>query len=447
MKKLFALMLAAILLTGCAAPAAPAVSPLLAAPVYPEMAPYPNEMEFVDPDTGEFDSHGFDAVYQAWRNDHSQQRAPAGYADTLKGFWRDAIPAFLDFGAENPVCSPLSLYLALALLAEATDGPSREEIMSLLNVGTPEELRTQASLVWNAHYCADGASACTLASSLWLDDSMTYDADTVSRLAEHYYASVFQGDLGSEEMDGLLQDWINQQTQGLLSEQAGHLHMDPQTVLALASSVCYRAKWSQEFRSQQTTQATFHSAAGDQTAAFMHQTLAYGPYYWTEDCAAISLPLEDGSRMWLFLPDEDLTPADLLTSGHALDLMLAGNVWENQKSLRVNLSLPKFDIAAEGRMDHALQRLGITSVFSASEADFSPILPEQASWLDAVNHAARVKIDEEGVEAAAYTVMMVAGAGMPPEDEMDFVLDRPFLFAITSRDGLPLFAGAVNTIG
>jgi len=36
---------------------------------------------------------------------------------------------------------------------------------------------------------------------------------------------------------------------------------------------------------------------------------------------------------------------------------------------------------------------------------------------------------------------------MPREDEIDFVLDRPFLFAITNswRDsGLPLFVGVVN---
>ena len=90
-----------------------------------------------------------------------------------------------------------------------------------------------------------------------------------------------------------------------------------------------------------------------------------------------------------------------------------------------------------------LKSLGITSAFG-HDADFSPILSEQEAWLDAVNHAARVKIDEEGVEAAAYTVMAMAGAAMPPEDEMDFILDRPFLFVITSRDDLPLFAGVVN---
>lgn len=30
-----------------------------------------------------------------------------------------------------------------------------------------------------------------------------------------------------------------------------------------------------------------------------------------------------------------------------------------------------------------------------------------------------------------------------PEEEVEFVLDRPFLFVITSNDGLPLFVGTV----
>ena len=52
--------------------------------------------------------------------------------------------------------------------------------------------------------------------------------------------------------------------------------------------------------------------------------------------------------------------------------------------------------------------------------------------------------DEEGVTAAAYTVLPMAGAARPPEDEIDFVVDRPFIFVITGEDGLPLFAGVIN---
>ena len=177
----------------------------------------------------------------------------------------------------------------------------------------------------------------------------------------------------------------------------------------------------------------------------MNKTLSYGPYYWGEDFGAASLSLDDGSRMWLILPDEGKTPADLLASGHALDMILKDpNGYENQKGIKVNLSLPKFDIAADLRLEDTLQGLGITDVFEPLTADFSSILPNDSAWLDKVQHAARVTIDEEGVSAAAYTAMMECGAAMPPEDEIDFILDRPFLFVITSRHNLPLFAGIVN---
>lgn len=450
-KSILILLIVAVLLTACA----PAVTEpqesggLLVAPSYPQMAPYPDEMSYFDDETGEFDSEGFDAVYSAWREDrHNQYNQPEGYAAGLNTFFQTSIPQFLAGQAgENAVCSPLNLYMALALLAEVTEGETRQQVLDLLNAAGIDALRTQAGHVWNAHYCADSASTCILANSVWMDSGLTYDGSVLDTLKNQYYASAFQGDLGTEEMDKLLQDWINEQTGGLLEEQAQNLHMDPATVLALASTIYYRAKWTNEFWEESNTQDVFHGTAGDVTATYMNTCLTYGPYYWGEDFGAVSLGLEEGSRMWLILPDEGLTPENILASGHALELIL-GNPYEseNQKSLRVNLSLPKFDIVADRKLNDALKALDITHVFDPSKAQFSLIQTEDDCWLNSVDHAARVAIDEEGVTAAAYTVMMMCGAGMPPEEEMDFILDRPFLFVITSRDNLPLFTGVVNQL-
>lgn len=442
--RLTALVLAILLLAGCGS--SPALSQCLAEPAYPEMAPYPDQSRFTDPETGTFDDVGFSQAYERWSDDRrSRIQPPEGYARSLSYYFQSAIPVFLSGAEGNAVCSPLNVYMALAMLAETTDGTSRQEILSLLEADSMDALREQARQVWNAHYCSDGASTCILANSLWLDEGLAYKNETIRQLADGCYASVFQGDLGSEEVNQLLRDWLNEQTGGLLAEQAENISLDPMTVLALASTIYHRAKWNQEFRPESNTEDIFHSPGGDQTVTFMNQELSYGPYYWGETFGAVSLRLEDGSRMWLFLPDQGLTPEDLLSGGQAAELALGG--WletENQKRLRVNLSLPKFDAASDLRLEEGLRQLGISAVFDPEEADFSAILPEQAAWLDAVNHAARVKIDEEGVEAAAYTVMAVVGAAMPPEEEMDFILDRPFLFMITSRDNLPLFAGIVN---
>ena len=40
--------------------------------------------------------------------------------------------------------------------------------------------------------------------------------------------------------------------------------------------------------------------------------------------------------------------------------------------------------------------------------------------------------------------MQVSGAAAPPDQKVDFTLDRPFVFAITGEDGLPLFVGVVH---
>ena len=65
--------------------------------------------------------------------------------------------------------------------------------------------------------------------------------------------------------------------------------------------------------------------------------------------------------------------------------------------------------------------------------------------VDKVQHSARVKIDEEGCEASAYTVIEApASEPAPLEEKLVFFVDHPFLFCITNAGGLPLFTGLVN---
>lgn len=439
-----AVLVGVMLLTaGCSGQSGPAI----AEPSYPQMAPYPDESKYYSTLTGEFDYEAFEEAYDAWREDLLRQRdQPEGYAGELPLFFAESIPVFLDSTAANPVCSPLNLYMALSMLAQTAAGDSRQQILEALHSESISALRDQAGHVWNAHYCADGATASLLANSLWLQEGLVYNEETVRTLSDSFYASVFQGKLGSQEMNTALREWLNTQTGGLLEEQTQNVTMDPQTVMALASTIYYRAKWRSEFLEAQNTQSVFHAPEGDRTVTFMNSLQPYGPYFWGDDFSAVFLSLEDDSRMWLILPDEGKTPENILGSGLALDMILNhSSDYENQKSIQVNLSMPKFDILADTQIEESLHRLGITQVFDPEQADFSTILPSDPAWLDRVQHTARVMVDEEGVAAAAYTVMMTAGAAMPPEEEVDFILNRPFLFVITSRDSLPLFAGIVNT--
>ena len=149
--------------------------------------------------------------------------------------------------------------------------------------------------------------------------------------------------------------------------------------------------------------------------------------------------------MWFLLPDEGVSVDELLKDEETMRFLTEKENWENQMYLTVNLSVPKFDAASDLDLIADLKALGITDVFDSAVSDFSPAAKDaEGLFLSQAKHAARVAIDEKGCIAAAYTVMAVCGAGAPPHEEIDFVVNRPFLFAITGSDGLPLFIGVVN---
>ena len=329
------------------------------------------------------------------------------------------------------------------MLAEVTDSESREQILALLGSGDVNALRAEAAAVWNANYCDDGAVTSILANSLWLSDKISFKQEAMDALARYYYASSFRGEMGSAAFDKTLQDWIGQQTGGLLKEQASGLTMDKETILALASTIYFRAKWNGEFSEANTVPDTFHADSGDTTCDFMRQR-GTNTYYWSDRFSAVSKPLEGSGAMWFLLPDKGVTPEELLADEPTMDFLLSGGESAESKYLIVNLALPKFDTASDLDLADSLKALGITDVFDPAVSDFSPMTDDTAAYLSQAKHAARVTVDEEGVTAAAYTVMMMCGAAAPPEEEVDFVLNRPFVFAITGTDGLPLFVGIIH---
>ena len=147
--------------------------------------------------------------------------------------------------------------------------------------------------------------------------------------------------------------------------------------------------------------------------------------------------------MRFLLPDEGVSLEDLLADASVLSFV-TGDPGEGTLA-EVHWSVPKFDITSNTDLTDHLKILGIIRAFQPDSADFTPLTDEPLVYLSDALHAARVKIDEEGCEAAAYTVLAEAAAGdfaPPPVVEMN--LNRPFLFVITGIDGMPLFIGTVR---
>lgn len=414
----------------------------VASSVLPVMASYPGDESYLD-DNGEMRENT-----KKWEDqEHTRRDAIkelSKYQDSLQDFYGKTIDAFLrDNGNENAVFSPVNLYFALAMSAEITEGESRSQILELLGAEDKETLRKQTESLWTAGYRNDGATTSVFANSLWLNKDVNYNKSTTDTLADDYFASVFQGDTTSKDMTNALRKWLNEQTGGLLKESVENLELDARTVAAICSTVYFRAKWDTVFSKNNNDYKTFHGSRGDVEKEFMNQTYTYGPYYCGEDFGAVYINFSEGGGMWLILPDEDKSVNDVLRSGEYLEMIGNPYQWENSVSVKVNCSVPKFDVASDIDLSDGLKRLSVTDVFDIEKSDFTPLTEDTGVYFTDVRHAARVTIDEEGCTAAAYTAMIACGAALPPEDEVDFVVDRPFVFAVMGDCQQPLFVGTV----
>lgn len=378
----------------------------------------------------------------AWRAEWDVRNATTDTAlAQLKNFFTDSSEIFMS-GTENKLWSPANAYIGLAMLAEITASNSRQQILDLFGADSIETLRTQVSAIWESVYTNNGNEISTLANSLWLENGLNYNQETMDALAYHYYASVYQGDLGSDTINKAIGAWLNNNTGGLLKNYADKTNLSQEAILALYSTLYFQAKWEDEFEASQNTKDLFHCPDADVNATYMNKKEAMMFYYWGDTFGAVALSLKNGSQMWFVLPDEGQSIDDVLADGQYMDMILPG-IWENSKYMKVNLSVPKFDVSGQQNLAGGLQKLGITEVFSPDNADFSGITADVPVFLTAANQAVRVQIDEQGVKAAAYIELPGATSPAPPEEIIDFVLDRPFLFVIT-RNNIPLFAGAVN---
>ena len=64
--------------------------------------------------------------------------------------------------------------------------------------------------------------------------------------------------------------------------------------------------------------------------------------------------------------------------------------------------------------------MGVTKVFAENDAEFTKLTADIPVYLTGANQSVRVEIDEEGVKAAVYMELPLAGSAEPPEEIIDF---------------------------
>lgn len=330
--------------------------------------------------------------------------------------------------------------MTLTSIAETEAGEGREEIVSSLSPdGSIETLREISKAMWNAAYSSSGVPDSSISISLWLNDNLHYNRETLDFLAENYYISSFSGNMSSKSYSKAAADWLKYSTGGVLEKNTGIF--SPDKFAVMLTSVKFQANWHDKFDKSKTKSGVFHSPDGDVNADYMKRQIT-DSYYFAEDFAAVRLGL-DGGNMWFILPDEEYDAERLINDAAGVICGKSGAA--DSKFIKINLSIPKFDITSELELTDKIKDTVGSAVFEDG-ADFSPLisdtLPE--AFISEITQSARLSIDEVGVSGSAYYNVGYYGAAMPPDEEVDFTLDRPFFCAVTGANNLPFFVAYVT---
>ena len=108
---------------------------------------------------------------------HEYERLPDGITTPDSCFEALTAQFLSGAGEENAVLSPVNIYMALAMLAELTDGESRGQLLELIGAQDIEAVREQAQAIWRACSMDVEEIQSVLASSIWLRDDLGYGVD------------------------------------------------------------------------------------------------------------------------------------------------------------------------------------------------------------------------------------------------------------------------------
>lgn len=425
-------------------------SHVLAQAEYPSLSKQPIEEDYMLKN-GEIDYDKLNKDFDKWYEDQTKieiSRDPEVVYKGFKEFLKKANEVmFAEAKDKNMVYSPLNIYMATSMLAELADGNTEKQILELLNESSIEEIRENAKDIWKDNYQDDGKSTSILANSMWTQEGREYNKETLAELTKNYYASLYEGNFGDEEYNKLLKEWINKNTNNLLKDSADGLKFKDNTVMVLISTIYYQDSWKDKFDPNQNTKDVFKSPSGDQNVEFMNSKVETMGYEGNNFIAA-DLDYGTNAAMMFIKPKEGNTLQDVMKSEDFNKLLENSSQYENSNKYDVNFKVPKFDITSDLDMIETMKNLGVTDVFDPAKSDLSRLMENDNNmFVDQFQHSARVKIDEEGTEAAAYTAIAIEEmAYLEEPEEIDMKLDEPFIFAIRNKDGAVTFVGVVNSI-
>ena len=337
----------------------------------------------------------------------------------------------------NTAWSPACVASLLAVAREGASGTTRRELGALLGadncLGTgnflekddPFGLKPLSSWGYKDY-------AASMAVAAWISNTAN-PSDAFLRKCTDCSVHVSIADLDDPQVGREVSDWISEQTHGLLSPSVG---LSPLALACLVSALYLKDAWETPFYKDETETGAFHAPSGDIQVAYMNG-IRSSRVIEKNGFTAFELGLSQGVSMLFALPDGDSARFE-----DALPLLEQLSRGEgNQED--IDLSIPRFE--CETSVSNLDSLLTATGVSTASAMELVPMVGEAVASTQIV-HGAKLSLDERGIEAGAYTKMIVCAGALPfdlPEPRR-IILDKPFYVALASRNGTPLFIGNVS---
>lgn len=392
------------------------------------------------------------------------QREFAAFLEKLDAFAAKLTEeVYTDSNKQTNVCiSPVSVYMALALTVECTEGDSRAEILDAVGV-TYDEVQRFTKLLYalaNREFGYEDllgkekvAAFLELANSIWADDGVVLKDAGVESLADGYNCDLFRVDFGSSDGEKAIADYIKEKTHGLID---GKMDLPDTTLITLINTFYLKDIWNTDGDELPFTKNTytFRNADGSTVKKKLLEGYYFsGKAYKGDGYTSFYTRTDHGFTIKFLVPDEGRTLEEVFTAENIYQI---NNVEDygakdeaNKKLHHTRVFFPEYEATFDGDLAAILKEdFGIRTVFDEEASDFSGITAS-AVYVDAVIHKCALKVNKKGIEGAAVTAVvgdMAADAPVYQNVYHDYTVDRAFGFVLTDGYGTVLFSGAVNKI-
>ncbi len=339
---------------------------------------------------------------------------------------------------KNYMISPLSLKMAFAMAANGAEGDTKKQLLDAFNIENLDEFNKNAKELMSTYNSAEILKL-NIANSLWINEDhmqKKFTKEFQETAKEYYNAEV--GIVNDETSMPAINSWANEQTFGKIPA----VLYEPEFETILANALYFKGAWVNDFSKSTTKKDIFTSRDGTKSEIdFMHQT-DYFHYYDHGGKAVIALPYKnseaktdaDGNFLGM---EESMADISMYLIEGEYDMhtdILKGFARNKDKAKTyISLKMPKFEFEYETRLNDIVKGLGVSDAFIHGKAQFNPMIENGNNeyFITDSMQKTYIKLDEEGTEAAAVTMVFVGATGMmeyPEPIEVSF--DKPFTFVI-----------------